>query len=239
MVELRIANWNVEWRKPESRDAEEIRHRLKSFRPDIVCLTECWAEMLDDWGGYTITSRARPDKSASQRSVILWSKNRWEESDDIGHVGLSRRCFISGNTTTPIGEVRVAGIIIPYHMADVSHGTRDKKMWEQHEVFLDYLPEAIAGMGERSIVLGDFNQRIPSTWVPKRLQEKLQKALSGYEIVTAVDMPKASNLPIDHIAFGSALKAKFGPILSNERADGKQLSDHFGVTAIVQRDRGE
>ena|SRR3990167_609459 len=232
--QLRIASWNVEWRKPTSRDAEEIRQRLLWFDPDIVCLTESWVEMLSEWGGYTITSRLRPDKADSQRSVLLWSRTPWTEPDDLGHEGLSRQCFVSGKTATSIGELQVAGLIIPYHMADVSHGTRVRRMWEQHEIFLDHLPMAIAGLGGNSVVLGDFNQRMPSTWVPERLQQKLRRALSAYNIVTAEGVWEASGLPIDHIALGSALDGECGPTLSNQRSNGRQLSDHFGVTAIAR-----
>lgn len=237
MDELRIANWNVEWRRPNGRDAVEIRRRLAAFRPDIVCLTEAWTGMLGDWGGHTITSRLRSDKSGDQRSVLLWSRQPWTAPDDLGHAGLPRQCFVAGTTTTPIGELRVAGIIIPYHMADVAHGTRDRKVWEQHEVFLDHLPAAIASFDGNSLVLGDFNQRLPSPRVPGRLQAKLWNAFTGFEIVTATAMAGTGSQAIDHIALGSALAGRAGPILSNQRDDGKQLSDHFGVTAIVKHNR--
>lgn len=235
MAELRIANWNVEWRRPAGRDAKEIRNRLETFNPDVVCLTESWIEMLSDWGGYTITTRPRPPRPEGKRAVLLWSRAPWSGVSDGGKISEARQTLLSATTDTPIGDVRFAGIIIPYHMADVVHGTRDQRMWDRHAAFLDCLPCVIADMDGNSVVLGDFNQRIPSTWVPGRLQRQLLTIFGRYQIVTADPMPGSSDLAIDHIAVGGELIAEAGPILSNERADGKQLSDHFGVTAIVRR----
>jgi exonuclease III len=235
MDELRIANWNVEWRRPEGRDAKEIRKRLEVFDPDVVCLTESWIEMLSDWGGYTITTRPRPPRPEGKRAVLLWSRAPWKGVGDGGTISEARQSFLSATTDTPIGRVQFAGIIIPYHMADVAHGTRDQRMWDRHAAFLDHLPSAIAEMDGNSIVLGDFNQRIPSTWVPDKLQRQLLSVLEKYKIATANPMPGSTELAIDHIAVGNELAAEAGPILSNERTDGKELSDHFGVTAIVRR----
>ncbi|MAF28259.1 MAG: hypothetical protein CL820_10975 [Croceicoccus sp.] len=234
MKELRVANWNVEWRRPNGADGHEIRARLADFGPDIVCLTEAHVDFLEDWGGHTIASPIYDASRPSRRSSVLWSREPWRDLDQLGDPRLPPDCFVMGTTETVIGPLQVAGLIIPYHMAEVATGARNCQMWQQHTEFLDHLPAALGTMASRSIVLGDFNQRIPSTWVPKALQHKLQKAFEGHAILTTQVLGPDGRQAIDHIAIPRGMQGRAGPVLSNERAGGGRLSDHFGVTAVLE-----
>lgn len=237
MTELRVANWNVEWRKPSSRDAGIIRQRLEEFAPDIVCLTEAWTGFLADWGGFEIASPILEDRDEGQRSVVMWSREPWHEVDDLGHADLPRDCFVKGVTATALGKVGIAGIIIPYRFSDVTHGRRNCQVWEQHEQFLDGLPLAIESLSDRSIVLGDFNQRTSGRWVRPDLATKMQQVFAGHELPTSGLIGPNGSEAIDHIALAPGLASLGAGVISNERAGpgSGQVSDHFCVTTIVGR----
>lgn len=232
MKELRVANWNVEWRRPNGTDGHEIRARLAAFRPDIVCLTESHVDFLDDWGGHTIASPIRFEGKPWRRSVVLWSRSPWTEVDVVGWPDMPQRRFLTGTTATATGPVQIAGIIIPYRMAD--SGSDGCRAWQRHGEYLDHLPAVLGTMAPRSIVLGDFNQRIPSTRVPKALQHKLQQAFEDHTVLTTHVLGPNGRQAIDHIAIPRGMQGRAGSVLSNERAGGGRLSDHFGVTAVLE-----
>ena len=48
------------------------------------------------------------------RKVVLWSRDPWERVDDLGHSSMPPGRFVSGVTRTPVGEVTVMGICIPW-----------------------------------------------------------------------------------------------------------------------------
>jgi hypothetical protein len=43
---LRILNWNVEWASPTSPHGRLVRERIETAGPDVVCVTEGFAELL-------------------------------------------------------------------------------------------------------------------------------------------------------------------------------------------------
>ena len=56
---------------------------------------------------------------------------------------------------------------------------------------------------ERTLVLGDFNQRIPRQFrspTPKRMYELLQRTFAGFTFATAGKLSGAPGQAIDHIA---------------------------------------
>lgn len=231
MTEIRVATWNVEWRRPDGADGKEIHARIEDFGPDIVCLTETHVDFLESWGGFAIASPIRFDDEPWKRSVVLWSRCPWSDVDAVGLHAMPQRRYLTGATNTAIGTVRVVGIIIPYHMADVrACGCR---VWQRHRDYLTHLPQVLDQVRGPSIVLGDFNQRIPSSWVPRELQNMLQKAFHRHTILTTQLLGPDGQQAIDHIAISQELQGDAGAVLSNERLNGGRLSDHFGVTATV------
>ena len=233
---LAIATWNTEWREPGSRDGNLIRYRLKALAPDIICLTEAHVGLLHDWGGYIAeggTDWGGPT-FGTRRKALLWSRSPWTDIDIIGCPNLPPGMFVKGMTSTDLGPVSVVGLVIPYHMANVRAGRRDREMWEDHGRYLDALPGIIDALPPHSIVLGDFNQRIPSMWVPLRYQTMLAKAFAPMQIGTTELIGSDGKRSLDHIALGSGLIASGAAVISNLDDGGRQISDHCGVVAQVR-----
>lgn len=230
-----VATWNTEWRSPQSRDGKIIKDRLQATEPEVLCLTEADRRLLDDWGGHQIegtTDWGGPSFEV-RRKVLLWSKQPWQGVDQIGSPDLPAGMFVRGTTETSIGELTVLGLVIPYHMANVRFGRRDRKMWEEHEQYLDALMTILHQIRGRCVVMGDFNQRIPSNWVPERLQAKLHRSFHKVSIRTADLRGPGDDLAIDHIACSSDIKLVRARVISHLRDDGKEISDHFGISAAI------
>ena len=106
--------WNVEWATPRSKRSAAILDRIGRHSPEIVCLTEADAGLLQD--GHTIG--ACPDygygTSGDHRKVLLWSKEPWNCLDDIGDDKMPPGRYVSGVTRTSLGEVTVVGLCIPW-----------------------------------------------------------------------------------------------------------------------------
>jgi len=230
--------WNVKWATPHSRRASHLLDRIDRHEPDVICLTETHHN-LHKRPGYTICSQ--PDYGYpvrhGHRKVLLWSRARWRGVDVLGVDTLPPGRFVSGVTATPLGDVTVVGVCIPWFGSRTEAWRGDARMrrWEDHERYLDGLRQVLERIPqERAIVIGDFNQIIgPASSAPTRLRSALPGALPpGMRIVTAdIDFGGRSN--IDHIALTADLAATTTP-LSNLR-EGKELSDHFGVMAHVSK----
>lgn len=233
---MRVATWNTEWRKTASTDASIIRKRLAELAPDIVCLTETQCDFLDEWEGFTVcgTDDWGGPTHGTRREVLLWSKHPWRNIDIVGSPNLPPGRFVKATTDTSTGEVEAVGIVIPYHMSNVTTGTRNRSPWELQELYLDGLPEITSSLAGASIVLGDFNQRVPSKWVPRDLRDKLRKAMSGMEIATTGVVQPIGKAAIDHIAIGSAFLANEAQSISNLNG-ARSISDHFGVCVDLRR----
>ncbi len=236
-MKLTALTWNTEWATPTSRRTPEILRRIEEHAPDVACLTEAHSDLLSSHGhtisagddyGYT--------PKASRRKVLLWSKQPWEQVDDLGLASLPPGRFVSGVTQTPLGAITVVGICIPWWgcRTEAYRGANRKARWQDHEAYLDGLPAILAQLpAERLIVMGDFNQIIgPGARAPRPLQTKLTEVFPpGIPIVTA-DHAFQGRKTIDHIALGEGLAAESLHSISNVLEEGK-LSDHFGVAATL------
>lgn len=234
METLTISTWNVEWRKSASGDAEVIRERLEAIDPDLVCLTETHVDFLQSWGGYTVHSTDDWGGKifGSRREVLLWSKYPWRNVDTLGSPDLPPGRYASAVTQTALGEVTLAGVVIPYHMSNVRYGTRNRRLWELHGIYLDALAEVASALPRNSIVLGDFNQRLGNTWIPRAVRDKLLSVLSDHPIVTGGELEPLGKAAIDHIALGGTFQATRTWAISNYHAE-RRISDHFGVCATI------
>ena len=110
-----LVNWNVEWATPGSQRTPEIRRRISQHTPDIVCLTDTHTGLLSP-DEHIIYSQpdSRYGPKENRRKVLLWSSQPWERVDDLGHNSMPPGRFVSGETRTPVGEVTVVGICIPW-----------------------------------------------------------------------------------------------------------------------------
>jgi len=110
-------------------------------------------------------------------------------------------------------------------------GRRDRSQWQEHEAWLagfESLPYRHAK--RRTVVLGDFNQRVPRRSQPKGVHAVLLHAFEGFSLATAGDLEGAPGRALDHIAHTPDMEPAGGIGLwpRNDRRD-RRLSDHFGV----------
>ena len=232
---LRVANWNVEWATPRSRRTPEILRRIASCAPDVLCLTESDHGILPH-GGYTLCSQADYGYPlrAGRRKVVLWSREPWEQVDDVGVDSMPPGRFISGVTQTSLGPVAVIGVCIPWSgsRTEARRGQARRRRWEDHAQYLDGLAIVLGRAGQgRRIVMGDFNQVIGSgSRAPARLQAALCQAFSMGMTIATSSVAFRGRKSIDHIALSDDLAVDRTRVISNVDRE-RRLSDHFGVVA--------
>ena len=234
-MSLKLVNWNVEWATPRSSRRAEILRRIQRHDPEVICLTETHTGLLSQ-GGHTICSQpdyGYPIKDG-RRKVMLWSREPWEQVDDVGIDSMPPGRFVSGVTQTSVGEIMVLGICIPWFgsRTEARRTSERKKRWEDHEQYLSGLTEVLGRMSsKRLIVAGDFNQAIGSvSRAPKTLRSALQEALPTGMIILTSALAHQGRKCIDHIALSNDLGFSSLGVVSNIH-EGKKLSDHFGVAA--------
>lgn len=230
---IRIGTWNTQWAKPESERGNIISDKLAATECDVLCVTEGYEGTFPD-GGHVID--AGPDWGypihKGRRKVLLWSKLPWTpHTHAIGSEELPKGRFVAGVTETSSGDrLTVVGVCIPWRDAHVRTGGKDRKPWQDHEAWLTGFEKLRCQLPEsRTVVLGDFNQKIPRTWVPHRIYGALKQAFKGFEFSTEGELAGAPGLSIDHIAHTPDLTRRNIGIWPKESADGISLSDHFGV----------
>jgi len=226
---MRISTWNVQWATPRSARGKRVAEIVAALDADVIVLTEGCAAVLpadghiidagSDWG-YRVDDPTR-------RKVLMWSKQPWVDVDSIGDQALPSGRFVAGTTRTPLGEVRVVGVCVPWRGAHVTHGRRDRRPWEDHLLFLQAIGPLLENSQGRTVVAGDFNQRIPRTSQPSAVAQSLMETLVGFEVPTAAVIDPQL---IDHIAHSSDFIAVGQPMLISNVVDGFELSDHTGAS---------
>lgn len=229
---MRVATFNCEWRPTVSSDADIIRERVFDHDPDVVCFTEAYGDFAKG-GGFTISSEEDYGYPIvpGRRKVLLWSKQPWKPIRSAVPASMPPGRFVAGTTTTGLGEVDVIGVCIPWAHAHVKTGKRNREPWEDHKSFLAALDEWLPATPSRTVLVGDFNQRIPQLYQPAEVFRLLQKVvLSRLDASTSGIIEGADRLAIDHICHSTDFKPVAARAISNERDDGGRISDHFGVT---------
>ena len=231
-----FATWNVEWASPRSARFETVRAVIREQQADVFCVTEGQRAVLPD-EGHVIESQADygyPMKP-HRRKVLLWSRHDWRNVDPIGHEDLPTGRFIAGTTVTPIGDCRVFGVCIPWADAHVRTGRKDRARWEDHIAYLHALRQILNAQAEDpTVVLGDFNQRVPRLRQPQRVFDELMRTFDGWQIATEGQEPGVDELVIDHVVLDNQLRGQGVCVWTRNDECGKSLSDHTGVTARVQ-----
>ena len=234
---LKLVNWNVQWATPKSPRRHEILRRIDEHAPEIVCLTETHKHLLSA-NGHTICSQ--PDYGypikKGRRKVVLWSRNPWEQIDDLGHASMPPGRFVLGTTHTSFGALTVVGVCIPWwgSRTEARRGTDRKRRWEDHEQYLAGLAELLRSKsGDRIVLMGDFNQRIgEGSTAPIKLRRALQDALPANMAIVTSELVFDGRKSIDHIALSEDLKAESVEGIGNVNGK-RKLSDHFGVVTDV------
>ncbi len=224
---VRAGTWNTEFAAPKSAKATRIRPILRAPKCHVLCVTEGYGELLPsdghvidggkDWG-YPI--------KPGRRKVLLWSERPWRKVE-LGPESMSGR-FVAGVTETPIGELTIAGVCIPWFDAHVRTGRRNRKRWDVHVDWLAGLESLSYGTGSRTIVLGDFNQRIPHSWVPPwvphDVHAALLRAFDGLQVATTGFFPWEKR---DVRAAGSPQSGLWHAALGDGTKQQDQLIDHI------------
>ena len=229
---IRIGTWNTRWANPDGPHGKIISDKLGATNCDVLCVTEGFAGILPD-GGHVID--AGPDWGypikKGRRKVLLWSKRPWTPHfHAIGTNELPKGRFLAGITETPSGAcLTVVGVCIPWEGAHLSSGSKDRKPWQDHEAWLAGFEALRCQFPKtRTVVLGDFNQRIPRKRVPQQVHEALLRAFDSFEFATDGKLT-GGRTSIDHIAHTEDLTRRSIGVWPKECADGTSLSDHFGV----------
>lgn len=240
-MSLRAITWNVEWATPRSPRTPEILRPIDRHSPEIICLTETHVGLLPE-SGHAICSQ--PDYGypikEGRRKVALWSREPWEQVDNVGIDSMPPGRFVSGVTQTSVGAFTVIGICIPWFgsRTEARRKSERKMRWEDHEQYLAGLTKILEGYpANRMLVMGDFNQRVgqivgQGSRAPRELQLALQNAFSPRMTIATAGLTFQGRGSIDHMAFSKDLAAESVDVISNIH-DGRKLSDHFGVVASV------
>ena len=232
-MSLGVVTWNVEWATPSSPRTAEVLSRIDRYAPEVVCLTEAHFGLLSR-DGHTIYSRPNYGYSIKEdrRKVVLWSREPWEQLDDVGIDSMPPGRFVSGATQTSLGEVAVIGICIPWFgsRTEARRKSERKMQWEDHEQYLAGLTEVLRRVSaKRLIVMGDFNQIIgPDSRARPELQLALQRAFSPGMTIATSALAFQGRRSIDHIALSADWAVGSLGVISNIH-EGRKLSDHFGV----------
>ncbi len=234
---LVVRNWNTEWAKPGTERHQVIIERLNLNSCDLVCLTETFeASLPAPWNtisshedyGYRIRS--------GRRKVLLAARGAWNQVANYHDHDIPSGRIVSGVTETSIGPLNVVGVCIPWRDAHVRTGRSDRKLWEDHLHFVQGLSLILEARDEHlpTIVMGDFNQRIPKGRQPQYTYDALLEALGpGLTVATSGDIASCMKPGVDHLAHSSELRCTHVRAIDNYRPDGSRLSDHFGVEVAV------
>ena len=217
---LKIVLWNIEWRSPSAPAGREIRCRIDAHEPDIVCITEGHEAFLGD-SGHAISGAANYGVNAKpdRRKVMLWSRMPWVEVDDLGSDDLPASRYVAAATETPVGNIEVVGVCIPWSFSNVNVGTKDRTPWEDHAAYLKGLAALLPPIIARgpTIVLGDFNQTAAQSQRSSVLGRPLRLILTPgitSDVKTADqrirDTTGLKRLIADRVYDASCIRAPFG-----------------------------
>ena len=159
-----------------------------------------------------------------------WAKPGAERGRRVADALAAPGCDILCVTEGYAGILPVVGVCIPWRDAHVRTGRKDRGAWQDHESWLTgfaALPYRRAG--ERTVVLGDFNQPIPRRRQPKRIYAALRDAFAGLAFATAGELAGTPELAIDHIAHTADLVLADDIRIWPKLSAGTRFSDHIGV----------
>ena len=106
---------------------------IDQFDSDIICLTEGYKSLLPQDGQIISSNEDYGYKTKNgRRKVILWSKDKWTDIDQIGSKEIPTGRFISGVTN----GIKIVGLCIPWRFAHVGTGRKDRKPSDDHLSFI-------------------------------------------------------------------------------------------------------
>ena len=230
---MKVLTWNLEWAHPGSKREEVIRKVLAAADADIICLTEAFPATLPTQGHVIQGGLGNPvaDRKGAKK-VLLWSCNPWLNASTEESFSPPGR-IVSGTTKTELGRLQVFGVCIPWASSNTPRFGGERRLWEDHLSFLDSLRSQLSNLTASTLLLGDFNQRLPRRRQPSHVADALEQALARTIVATTNFRSQDGQDAIDHIAHTSDLQVCRLCELPRIR-DGLRLSDHFGVSASIR-----
>lgn len=234
---LTVATWNLERKKTTTPRGVEALDYVFGLGADVMVLTEARATM-DARDGHILPAPLRPRGNGfgdDERKVVMWSRNPWIQPDDFDDFGIDPTRFVTAVTDTPIGLIRVIGVCIPWHMAEVTYPVGIKrKPWELHIAYLEILQQLLAASNEPLVVAGDFNQYVPRIKYSHRAAAAaLERAFAPLSVLTQGTIDGCIRPGIDHIATSD----HFVPTVVRgwpHNVTGNRLSDHDGALTVLR-----
>lgn len=229
---MKVVNWNLEWARPGCPRGREIARRISEIAPDLVCLTEAFADIMTD--GFVVTAgtgNAVADRKGAHK-VLLWSRWRLRSLRTAGYTppGRNITAIIEDG---PFAGIQVCGVCIPWRGSGSPRLGGASAPWEDHLRFLETLRSEIATMRSRSVVIGDFNQRLPRKNQPIQVWRAIEETFRSMCIATRGLEEPTDGMTIDHIAHSPDLVVTDLRTIARLSHD-LILSDHFGITASVK-----
>lgn len=234
---LRVLTWNLERKNPQSGLGATAVAHLRSLDPDVMVLTETRTTFEVGEGHALWAGKPAGDWfNQDERKVLIWSKQPWTATAVSSSVDIDQARYVTASTETPIGEVTVLGVCIPWHMAEVTHRTGHKrKPWELHLEYIEVLAELIARTTGPVVVAGDFNQQVPRAKYGNHAAAlALASAFEPLAILTRGTIPGCDRQGIDHIAVSNDLSAISVAGWRN-KVNEARMSDHDGAVVEVRR----
>lgn len=234
---MKIINWNVEWNTGSKSKSLIINEIIRSFDPDLVCLTESNNDFNLDKCSNVITSDYDYGYNVEKvkRKVILNSCRPFYDINKYGCIADPGGRFVSGMTSIDSVEYFLVGICIPWADSHVNSGHKNRERWQDHRLYLENLKTIIKKIEKQKnvIVLGDFNQRIPRKGQPEDVYLQLLDIFDGYSNGANVNDRIVSDSAIDHVFVGKDLKINNITVIQKEQ-NGITLSDHDGYFVEIE-----
>lgn len=230
---MKIINTNTEWAKGYKKNA--LNQLIWNENPDVVCATEIEKGFYPETGYAIYSSNDYGYKTENRYKASLWSQQPWENVTEIITGTEPTGRFISGTTTVDDEQITFCSVCIPWSMANVSTGQKNKKRWEDHEDYLIALSNFLQSLSaEKVIILGDFNQKIPRTIQPEEMFDLLNDTFNGFKCITEGKLKGTNEQVLDHIFLKGFSEAD---VLAKSRfVEGKELTDHDIVFAEIKLD---
>ena len=222
---MRILIWNTEWAKSNSPREKIIKEIVKNSNADIICITEGY---LESWQNYEYVISSNENYGykihKGRRKVILISKTPWDNVSEAGDTKIPEGRYVSGNTN----NIDVVGVCIPWKDAHVTTGRKDRESWEDHLSYLEGLQNILSHLTEKTLVMGDFNQRVPKKYSRKDAYDLMLKTFEDFTFETKDIIQPINKQSIDHLCTKNIAKVLSIKSIDNIQND-VRLSDHFGL----------
>lgn len=234
---MKVLTWNLEWARPGSVRERIISEMIANADADLICLTEAYRSTLPPHGHVIEAGKGnRVADRKGARKALLWSRNEWDMGMLTNELVPPGR-FVIGTTSGHFGPLRVVGMCIPWSGSNTPQNGGVLKLWEDHLSFIAGLKEYL-DLGrhgaEATLLVGDFNQRLPRVRQPIRVAEALETALSEYVAATRNFRGSNGDLTIDHFCHSPDLRMESIDELPM-RISNLRLSDHFGLLGSIGR----